>query len=121
MSAGGRSSYGLSLHGFRKRRRTPSPECAAEMCDVTRSYSQSRAVLLSLSQADCAIIPAMANEQPKSPPEGKFAETLRKSREKRADMKEQSENRAQAKEEFLQREDAKRVDPTFTNTTDSES
>lgn len=77
--------------------------------------------MLSLSQADCAIIPAMANEQPKSPPEGKFAETLRKSREKRADMKEQSENRAQAKEEFLQREDAKRVDPTFTNTTDSES
>jgi hypothetical protein len=56
----------------------------------------------------------MANEKPKSPPEGKFAETVRKSREKRAGMKEQSEKRALAEEESLQREEAKRVDQTLT-------
>ena len=63
----------------------------------------------------------MANENPKAPPEGKFAETLRKSREKRAGMKEQSENRAQAKEESLQREEAKQADQTSTDPTESES
>ena len=63
----------------------------------------------------------MANEKPKSPPEGRFAETMRKGREKRAGMKEQSEKRALAEEESLQREEAKRVDHTLPNAKDSES
>ena len=64
---------------------------------------------------------SMANETPKAPPEGKFAETLRKSREKRAGMKEQSEKRAQAQEESLQREEAQRLNQTFPTTRDSQS
>jgi hypothetical protein len=62
----------------------------------------------------------MANEKP-NPPEGKFAETLRKSKEKRAGMKVESEKRAQAQEESLQREEAKRVSQTFGNIRDSET
>ena len=63
----------------------------------------------------------MANEEPKAQPEGKFAETLRKSREKRAGMQQQSENRTQAKEESLQREEVKRVDQTSSSSADSEN
>ena len=63
----------------------------------------------------------MANETPKNPGEGKFAETMRKSKEKRAGMKEQSEKRAQEAEESLQREEAKRLDQTFPNIRKSES
>ena len=63
----------------------------------------------------------MTNEKPKKPPEGKFAETMRKSREKRAGMKEQSEKRALAAEQSLQREEAKRFEQTFTNVKDSET
>ncbi|PYY13900.1 MAG: hypothetical protein DMG61_11755 [Acidobacteria bacterium] len=63
----------------------------------------------------------MANEKPKNPQEGKFAETMRKSREKRAGMKEQSERRAQEEAESLQREEAKRLDQTFTNLRESEN
>lgn len=65
--------------------------------------------------------PGMPNEKSKAPPEGKFAETIRKSREKRAGMKEQSEQRAQAQEESLQREEAKQVDQTLTSVKGSES
>ena len=65
--------------------------------------------------------PGMANETPKNPAEGKFAETMRKSREKRAGMKEQSEKRAQEAEESLQREEARRLDQTFPNTRESGS
>ena len=64
--------------------------------------------------------PAMANEKPNAL-EGKFAETLRKSREKRAGMKEQSQQRTQQQEESIQREEAKRADQTFTSPGDSES
>ena len=63
----------------------------------------------------------MANKEPKAPPEGRFAEAMRKSREKRAEMKEQSERRATEEEESLQREEAKRVDHTLPNARDSES
>ena len=63
----------------------------------------------------------MAIEKPTAPPEGKFAETLRKSRAKRAGMREQSQQRAQAPEESLQREEAQQVDQTFTSVSDSES
>lgn len=63
----------------------------------------------------------MANEEPKIPPEGKFAETLRKSREKRAGMKAQSERRAQEQEESIQREEAQRLNQTFPTIRDSET
>ena len=63
----------------------------------------------------------MTDEKPKKPPEGKFAETMRKSREKRAGIKEQSEKRAQAAEEALQREEAKRLEQTFPNNRDPET
>ncbi|PYY04136.1 MAG: hypothetical protein DMG64_05480 [Acidobacteria bacterium] len=63
----------------------------------------------------------MANEKPKAPSEGKFAETLRKSREKRAGMKEQSEKRAQAQEEAIQREEAQRLTQTFSAIKDSQT
>jgi hypothetical protein len=63
----------------------------------------------------------MPNETPKKPSEGKFAETMRKSREKRAGMKEQSEKRAQAAEEAIQREEEKRLEQTFPNSRDSET
>ena len=63
----------------------------------------------------------MPNEDSKSPREGKFAETLRKSKEKRAGMKQESERRTQALEESLQREEAKRVGQTPFNPRDSES
>ena len=57
----------------------------------------------------------MTKDKPKAPSEGKFAETMRKSREKRAGMKEQSEKRVQEQEELLQREEAKRIDQSFSN------
>ena len=63
----------------------------------------------------------MTDEKPKKPAEGKFAETMRKSREKRAGIKEQSEKRAQAAEEALQREEAKRLEQTFPNNRDPET
>jgi hypothetical protein len=62
----------------------------------------------------------MAEEKPKAPLEGKFAETLRKSKEKRAGMKEQSDKQARAKEESIQREEAKRADQTFPTPGESE-
>ena len=104
---------------LRKRRRRPTPECAAEMCDVPQSYSQSR-VAIAFASRVCHH-PGMANEKSKAPPEGKFAETMRKSREKRASMTEQSQQRAQAQEESLLLEEAKRADHTFARVRDSES
>jgi hypothetical protein len=61
----------------------------------------------------------MTNEA-KDRPEGKFAEALRKSKEKRQGMQQQSERRAQVKEESIQREEAGRVDQAFPNSKDSE-
>jgi len=52
--------------------------------------------------------------------EGKFAEAMRKSKEKRRGMQQQSERRAQVKEESLQREKASGVDQDFSNIKDSE-
>jgi hypothetical protein len=63
----------------------------------------------------------MATDNPNTPVEGKFEETMRKSREKRADMKQQSERRLQAAEEALQREEAKRLIRTFPGVRESES
>jgi hypothetical protein len=63
--------------------------------------------------------PAMTNEA-KDRPEGKFAEAMRKSKEKRRGMQQQSERQAQAKEESIQREEASRVDQAFSNIKDSE-
>ena len=66
--------------------------------------------------------PGMANEKPKTPPpEGKFAETLRKSREKRAGMKEQSQQRSQQQDESLRHQEAKQAGETFANVKNSES
>jgi len=63
--------------------------------------------------------PNMTNEA-KDGPEGKFAEAMRKSKEKRRGMQQQSERRALAAQESLQREEANRVDQVFTNIKDSE-
>jgi len=63
----------------------------------------------------------MANDKSKAPPEGRFAEAMRKSKEKRAGMKEQSEKRALAEQESLQREEAKPVDHPLPNAKDSEN
>lgn len=63
----------------------------------------------------------MANEKPKAPPEGKFAETMRKSREKRASMTEQSQQRAQSQEESIQLEEAKRADHISVRVRNSEN
>lgn len=55
----------------------------------------------------------MPNEKSKEQPEGKFAEAMRKSKEKRLGMQQQSERQAQEKEETLQREEANRTDQAF--------
>ena len=52
--------------------------------------------------------------------EGKFAEAMRKSKEKRRGMQQQSEKRTQVKEESIQREEADRVDQAFNDIKDSE-
>jgi hypothetical protein len=62
---------------------------------------------------------AMTNEA-KDRPEGKFAEAMRKSKEKRQGMQQQSEKRAQVKEESIQREEASRADQAFSKIKDSE-
>jgi hypothetical protein len=56
----------------------------------------------------------MTNEA-KDQPESKFAEVIRKGKEKRAGMQQQSERRAQAKEESVQREEANRMEQSFTS------
>jgi hypothetical protein len=56
----------------------------------------------------------------KDRPEGKFAEAMRKSKEKRRGMQQQSERRAQAKEESIQREEAGRQDQVSPDIKDSE-
>ena len=61
----------------------------------------------------------MTNEA-KDQPEGKFAEAMRKGKEKRAGMQQQSERWAQEKEESLRREEANRMDQTFRNVKHSE-
>ena len=58
--------------------------------------------------------------EPKAQLESKYAEVIRKGKEKRAVMNEQSEKRAQAEEESLQREEANHVDRVFTDIKDSE-
>ena len=63
----------------------------------------------------------MANNDSKAPPEGKFAEAMRKSKEKRAGMRPQSENRAPAQEESPLREEPKPADDTLTKLPDSET
>jgi hypothetical protein len=45
---------------------------------------------------------------------------MRKSKEKRQGMQQQSEKREQAKEESIQREEASRADQAFSNIKDSE-
>ena len=55
----------------------------------------------------------------KNQPEGKFAEAMRKSKEMRAGIQQQSEQRAQAAEESLQREEASRIDQAFSNSKDA--
>lgn len=62
----------------------------------------------------------MANEEPKEKPESKYAEVIRKGKEKRAGMVQQSERRAKAEEEMRQREDLDRVDQSFKIIKDSE-
>jgi len=47
--------------------------------------------------------------------EGKFAEAIRKSKEKRASMQQQSLRQAQVKEESVQREEANRREQSLMN------
>ena len=62
----------------------------------------------------------MANET-KEKPESKFAEVIRKGKEKRAGMEQQSERRAQVEEETRQREEANQANQGFQPIKDSES
>ena len=48
----------------------------------------------------------MANDKPTGQPESKFAEVIRKGREKRNGMQQQSERRAEAEAKALAREDS---------------
>jgi hypothetical protein len=61
----------------------------------------------------------MPNEKSKTPPESKFAEVIRKGKQKRAGLNEQSAKRAQAEEESLRREETNGVDQTFQDIKDS--
>ena len=62
----------------------------------------------------------MPNQKPKDQPESKFAEVIRKGKEKRAVLNEQSAKRAEEEEKSLQREEANGVDQAFKNIRDSE-
>jgi len=62
----------------------------------------------------------MPNDKPKAQPESKFAEVIRKGKEKRRGMQQQSETRAQAQEEAIQQEEANRVGQAFSDIKDSE-
>ena len=62
----------------------------------------------------------MPNQKPKDQPESKFAEVIRKGKEKRAVLNEQSAKRAEEEEKSLQREEANGVDQAFQNIRDSE-
>jgi len=48
----------------------------------------------------------MANEKPGTPPESKFAEVIRKGKEKRKDMQQQSERPASAQQDSLVHDDS---------------
>jgi len=62
----------------------------------------------------------MPNQKPKDQPESKFAEVIRKGKEKRAVLNKQSAKRAEEEEKSLQREEANGVDQAFKNIRDSE-
>ena len=62
----------------------------------------------------------MLNEKPKASPESKFAEVIRKGKEKRRGMEQQSEQRENAKLESLAREDSNEAGPLHTKIKDSE-
>jgi len=62
----------------------------------------------------------MPNQKPKDQPESKFAEVIRKGKEKRAVLNKQSAKRAEEEEKSLQREEASGVDQAFQNIRDSE-
>ena len=62
----------------------------------------------------------MPNQKPKDQPESKFAEVIRKGKEKRAVLNKQSAKRAEEEEKSLQREEANGVDQAFQNIRDSE-
>ena len=53
-------------------------------------------------------------------PESKFAEVIRKGKEKRAGMDQRSATRAKVELETREREEADRVDPSFKTIKDSE-
>jgi len=80
-------------------------------------------VLLSLLQAELCHHPGMAHEKPKDKdePESKFAEVIRKGKEKRRGMNQQSEERAKAEQASLDREDTNDADQAFKISKDSET
>lgn len=65
--------------------------------------------------------PGMAHEKPKDPPEGRFAEAMRKSKEKRAGMQRPAENRASFEEESRDRQDTSVADRAAEIIKDSET
>jgi len=62
----------------------------------------------------------MPNEKSKPQPESKFAEVIRKGKQKRADLNEESAKRAQAEAESLRREETNGIDQAFQDIKDSE-
>ena len=65
--------------------------------------------------------PGMANEEAKEQPEGRFAEAIRKSKEKRAGMQRATETLSNLKDESRNREDTSAADRAFETIKDSES
>jgi hypothetical protein len=69
---------------------------------------------------DCAIISRMADENT-GKPESKYAEVIRKGKEKRAGMDQQTEKRTKAQEETRLREEADQLGQAFNPSKDSET
>jgi len=62
----------------------------------------------------------MANEEPKGQPQGRFAEAIRKSKEKRAGMQRATQRLPNLEDESRNREDTSIADRAFETIKDSE-
>ena len=63
----------------------------------------------------------MAHKEPKGQPEGRFAEAMRKSKEKRASMQRATERLANLEDELRNHEDTSVANRTFEAIKDSET
>jgi len=77
--------------------------------------------LLSLSKAACTMIPAFETKKRKTTPRVRFAEAIRKSKEKRAGMQRATERPAKLEDESRNREDTSIADRAFETIKGSES